>query len=73
MNVKGNHPIAEILAKKLSGIETVPPTEQKQMVSRAVKAAVEYHEREKDQIVKDIVNLFTKQIRMLKSIKEKPC
>ncbi|MCP3921694.1 MAG: hypothetical protein GY714_03825 [Desulfobacterales bacterium] len=38
------HPLAEILSKKLFGIETVPVKEQKRMVNRAIKAAVEYHE-----------------------------
>ena len=42
MKVKGNHPVAEILAKKLSGIEIVPAAEQRKMVNRAIKAAVEY-------------------------------
>ena len=46
MTVKGNHPLAEIIARKLIGIESVPSAEQRKMVNRAVKAAVEYHEAE---------------------------
>lgn len=45
MNVKGNHPLAEILAKKLFSIETVPATEQAKMVRRAITAAVEFYEK----------------------------
>jgi len=44
MKVKGNHPLAEIIAKKLFGISTVPKHEQDRMINRACKAAVEYHE-----------------------------
>jgi TolA-binding protein len=44
MTVKGNHPLAEVIAKKLFGIESVPPEEQRKMVNRAAKAAVEWHE-----------------------------
>ena len=39
------NPLAEIIAKKLSGISGVPYLEQMRMISHAVKAAVEYHER----------------------------
>ena len=45
MKVKGNHPLAELLAKKLSGIETVKPKEQSKMVNRAIKAAVAWYEK----------------------------
>lgn len=44
MVIKGNHPLAEILAKKLFGIESVPPKEQTIMVRRAINAAVEWYE-----------------------------
>ncbi len=47
MEVK-THPLAEILAKKLFGITTVPKKEQQKMVNRAIKAAVKYHEEEMD-------------------------
>ena len=43
MTVKGNHPLAEIIAKKLSGISQVPYLEQSKMISRACEAAVEWH------------------------------
>ena len=42
MRIKGNHPLAEILGKKLLGIEIVPKDEQAKMVNRAIKAAVEW-------------------------------
>lgn len=41
MNVKTN-PLAEILSKKLMGIENVPKAEMTKMVNRAIKAAIEY-------------------------------
>lgn len=41
-SVKPNHPLAEILAKKLFGIEIAPKKEQTKMVNRAIKAAVEW-------------------------------
>ena len=47
MEVKGIHPLAEILAKKLFSIETVKPLEQRQMVARAISAAVRWHEKNK--------------------------
>jgi len=46
MTVKGNHPLAEIIARKLFCIESVPVAEQGKMVNRAIKAAVAYHEAE---------------------------
>lgn len=38
------HPLADIIAKRLFGIETVPVKEQRKMVNRAVKSACEYHD-----------------------------
>lgn len=38
------HPLAELLAKKLFGINQVPNNERDKIVVRAVKAAVEWHE-----------------------------
>lgn len=38
------HPLAEVLAKKLSGIETVPKSEQIKMVTRAIKAAMKCYD-----------------------------
>ena len=46
MTVKGNHPLAEIIARKLFCIESVPVAEQRKMLRKAVKAAVEYHDGE---------------------------
>lgn len=42
--VKGNHPIAEIIAKKLFGISSVPRIDQMRMVDRAAMSAVEFYE-----------------------------
>lgn len=39
------HPLAEIIAKRLFDIWGVPATEQRGMISRACKAAVEHHEK----------------------------
>jgi hypothetical protein len=50
MRVKGNHPLAEILGKKLLGIEIVPKEEQVKMVNRAIKAAVEWVDKREDDI-----------------------
>lgn len=50
------HPLAEILAKKLFGIEGVPKSEQTKMVRRSIKAAVEFYDNSlqlKDSAVKD--------------------
>lgn len=44
MEVKGNHPLSEVIACKLFGISTVPALEAERMISRACKAAVEWHE-----------------------------
>lgn len=47
MNVKGNHPLAEIIAKKLFGIEgDLPKDEKTKMVNRACKSAIEWHHKE---------------------------
>jgi len=43
MKVKGNHPLAEIISKRLFGINSVPNNERDKMVRRAIKAAVGYH------------------------------
>ena len=45
IKVKGNHPLAEIIAKKLFGIKLVPHTEAGRMISRACKEAVAYHKQ----------------------------
>ena len=43
--VKGNHPLAEIIARKLFGINSVPNKERDAMVSRCAKAAVSHVEQ----------------------------
>ena len=45
MKVKGNHPLAEVIAKRLFSIESVPKDEQRRMVNRACRDAVEYYEQ----------------------------
>ena len=60
MQVNGNHPLAEVIAKKLFGITTVQKDEQERMINRACKAAVEWYENnrptgevmKKDKIIK---------------------
>ena len=44
MKVKGNHPLAEIIAKSLFGIETAPKEQMQRMINRACKKAVLFHE-----------------------------
>jgi hypothetical protein len=45
MKVKGNHPLAEIIARCLFGVENYP-SEIRRAVSRACRKAVEWHELE---------------------------
>ncbi len=47
MSVKPNHPLAEILGKKLMGIEVVPQKEQTKMVRGAIRAAVIWAKKER--------------------------
>ena len=47
MIVKGNHPLAEVIAKALFGIETVPKDYIPRMVNRACRKAVEWYEEDK--------------------------
>lgn len=46
MEVKGNHPLAEIIVKKLFGFSSVPYLEQERMINRTCKAAVKWHEEQ---------------------------
>ena len=48
MDVKCNHPLAEIIAKKLSGIAGVPVSEQGKMVDSACSAAVIWYKKQCD-------------------------
>lgn len=68
MKVKGNHPLAEVLAKSLFSIETVPPKEAARMVRRAIKEAVAYHtqevERYRQYIIDDNNGIKKSKIRM---------
>jgi len=45
--ISPHHPLAELLAKKLSGVECVPLREQQRMVQGAIRAAVAWHEERK--------------------------
>lgn len=55
MTVKGNHPLAEIIAQCLFSIETVPKEGQRRMVNRAAKKAVAYHKAEIARLEGDLV------------------
>ena len=53
--VNGNHPLAEIIAKKLSGIGMVSGIEAMKMISRACFVAVKYHEDELKKVTSEKV------------------
>ncbi len=42
ITVKPDHALTEIIGRKMFAFELVPPKEQKRMVSRAIKASVEW-------------------------------
>ena len=44
LHVQPHHPLQELLAQLLSGIETVPAKEQRRMVNRVCKEAIIWHE-----------------------------
>ena len=46
MNVKPHHPLQELLAQLLFGIETVPVAERKRMVNFACKEAARWHNKQ---------------------------
>lgn len=48
MKIKGNHPLAEVIAKCMHGIEQVPKEYQRRMINRACKKAIEWHEKQND-------------------------
>jgi hypothetical protein len=57
LQVKGHHPLAEIIAKCLTGIEGDFPVKAKlQWKSRCVRKAVEYHEQEIEKIKKELTD-----------------
>ncbi len=56
MNVPPNHPLAELLATLLLGIEVVPQKEQRKMVTRAIKEAVKWHEKAMADTLQAVVN-----------------
>ena len=51
-SVKPHHPLMEIVASRLLGIEGVPLAEQKRMVNRAARDAVQWHEAEVERLRK---------------------
>lgn len=53
IRVKSHHPLQELLAKLLFGIEMVPIKEQKRMVSRACREAVKWHETQVAKVKND--------------------
>jgi hypothetical protein len=57
MEVRGNHPLAEIIAKKLFAISVVPADEAEEMISRAARAAVEWHNNEVESLKQEIDEL----------------
>jgi acetyl-CoA carboxylase beta subunit len=50
MHVKPHHPLQELLAQLLFGIETVPTVEQRRMVNRACKEAAHWHKAQVKQM-----------------------
>ena len=50
MEVKGNHPLADIIANRLTGIKGVSHTHMSMMVIRACRDAVDYHQSKLDRI-----------------------
>lgn len=49
------HSLMDLIASKLSGIETVPAAEQRRMVSRTIVAAVEWHDARVVEEIEDFV------------------
>lgn len=54
ISVQPHHPLAELLAKCLFGIEIIPPKYIKREVNRAIREAVKWHEKDVEQM-KDIL------------------
>lgn len=50
MHIKSNHPLQELLAKLLHGIEGVSAKEQKRMVNRACREVVKWHKEQIEQM-----------------------
>ena len=49
ITVEPNHPLAELLARKLLGIEGVPAKEQTRMVARAIREATKWAKQLQDE------------------------
>jgi hypothetical protein len=56
--VKGNHPLAEVIAKCLFGIETVPKEYMRRMVNRACREAVKWHQERENKVLRDVLLNF---------------
>ena len=56
-SVKPHHPLMEIVASRLLGIEGVPLAEQKRMVNRAARDAVQWHEAEVERLEAELARL----------------
>lgn len=70
MKVKGNHPIAEIIAKKLSGIEMVLlSTAKRRMLNQACMAATDYCEQREQgvEILKSMLKYSDERYAALKA------
>jgi hypothetical protein len=59
--VQAAHPLAELLAKKLFGLGSVPAKEVDKVVYKAIKAAVEWHEN----AMKDPYSKYREQARQV--------
>lgn len=58
MQVKGNHPLAEIIVKKLFGIQTVPIKYMEKMINSACKEAVNYHNQILNNYIQDLEVIY---------------
>jgi len=57
IKVKGHPRLAELIARHLGGISSVPPREAERMVSKAAFAAVEWHEKEVTALLRGLLSL----------------
>jgi len=69
MHVKPHHPLAELLATLLHGIEGVPLAEQRRMKMRACREVVKWHKSEVEEMEKEI-KLLQESLHALDSQEE---
>ncbi len=67
MRVKPNHPLMELLARLLFGIEVVPSKEQRLMVNRACLEVVKWHNDKVSKMEKWIQGL-EREVRSINGI-----